>query len=226
MSYVGAFNGAYPTKYNGALGIDAEASVCRQVPTFNGTDQWVSLTPTIISADYTSEATIVFDGTQTIRPWGTTTNFNSRLLVNVDGSISWRPGNSTSSYDLGAGTITTGIHTIRVERVGSVGELFLNNISQGTQAVTSAGASVNAIQNQQGSFGGGAVYDVDIAGLAIYPLDDGFTNDPTARNTEGNDGTFINMDVNAWSEVCTNTEFTFQDGGNYTFQDGTEYDFN
>lgn len=50
----------------------------------------------------------------------------------------------------------------------------------------------------------GLVYDVKVNDGSVYnfPMDDGFQNNPTMRNTgSGADGTFINMTEAAWQQI-------------------------
>jgi len=100
------------------------------------------------------------------------------------------------------------------------GSLFVDGVATpGNSALPPLGSVVNCVFMSSvvtnlmyigsflgsGVFSSQSIYNLSIDGGAIYnyPLDDGFTNNPTARNLgSGADGAFVNNDAGAWGERC------------------------
>lgn len=63
-------------------------------------------------------------------------------------------------------------------------------------------ATIGAEYRRDRSFANLVIYDVDLGGNRFYPIDDGWANNPTIRDTvAGKDGTANNFNSERWEEV-------------------------
>lgn len=182
---------------------------CRQVPIFNGVSQrvnvsWQQTSPT----SYIELGVIRTQATGNIEYIADNSVANNYIRINSDGAIRCR----FTETDASIRNVTTGIlnvnqpYKLRVEFTSSGFEVFLDGVSQGSANFVIAQDLTGTWQTLGSristSYGISALFDVDFNNEAFYPLDDGFANNPTARNTLGVDGTFENMTSAAWVVRC------------------------
>ena len=137
--------------------VRAISAITRYFTSLDGVGGYYAITtPFAPAGDYEWESDFYFDGSL-VRVFGNVAGFNSRVVVNADGSVDWRPENATAtSLTLTAGTVSvTGLNNIRVKRSGATGEIFLNDVSVGSGVVPTGAALVDAFGNQGGSFSSG-----------------------------------------------------------------------
>lgn len=185
------------------------AASCRQVPTFNGVSQRVNISwQQTSTTSYIEIGVIRTQATGEIEYISDNTVANNYLRFNSDGTIRCRVTETDDSIR----NITTDIlnvdqpYKLRVEFNPSNFEVFLDGVSQGSAnfaiAQNLSGTWQALASRISGSYGVMAIFDADFNNEAFYPLDDGFANNPTARNTLGTDGSFENMTSAAWLTRC------------------------
>lgn len=184
--------------------------VCRPVPSFNGADQYVSIPTLSVIPSYTVKFKInpssVGAIDSVIENDGPTSNYiqyrnDGRLRARIEDSVG---GIYTrSSFALSVGTT----YEVEVIITPTTLGMMIDGVSQGTTNLANPQDPATTYSSLGIGEGGrralnAKLWDVEILG-AVFPLDDGWSNNPTARNTGvGGDGTFMNMTEAAWTEVC------------------------
>ena len=185
------------------------AATCRQIPTFNGVSQRVNISwQQTSTTSYIEIGVIRVQNTGTLEYIADNTATNNYIRLNGSGAIRCRFTETDGSIR----NITTDVlnidqpYKLRVEFNPSSFEVFLDGVSQGSAnfaiAQNLSGTWQTLASRISGSYGLVAIFDADFNNEAFYPLDDGFANNPTARNTLGADGSFENMTSAAWSTRC------------------------
>lgn len=199
----------YPPEYYLQLG--GEEVQTRPAPNFNGVSQYGVL-PDIpipddgffMSGKFRAKS---LTGNQTIF-WGGIVDFQFRLQGSTGARLSWFNGTQHAALISGLTLEIDEEYTFTIETLGASGIRLTLGASQATN---SDAVSLQALVSEQqlgrrnsGEFFNGLVYDVLINDGSVYnfPMDDGWTNNPTMRNTStGADGTFVNMTEAAWVEI-------------------------
>lgn len=170
--------------------LDAESQVCVPLWQPNGVNQQLSINAPVtpgVDVRFTLVISAVADSIDTI--FDTSERTRVRLL-------------SVGTWDIAGGSLmVNGLSVSDNDPLPSVGSIV--------KCVFTSSTITNLLYI--GSFGGTGVfssqsiYDLSIGDGSVYnfPLDDGFANNPTARNLgSGADGTFINNDAASWGERC------------------------
>lgn len=177
----------------------------RLAPNFNGVSQYGEFSADIVyTGDYSISFDVVKADSESIRVFGNTSDFTGRFVINSDGSANVRPSSdlSDTGFDLPSGSISNGKSRIQVERISNSLEVTINGSKTTFSNANTSSLSVSVVGRNASSFGSGIIYNyMDSLGNK-YPMDDGWANNPTMRNTgSGADGTFINMTEAAWVEI-------------------------
>jgi hypothetical protein len=114
-------------------------------------------TPFVASADYSIEYLVYFVG-NSIRVTGNTSGFNSRTSISSGGEILWRPASGGDEIASGASVLPLNkLSLIKVERLGSVGNIYINNTLVKTATSPTFDCTINSIGNQGGASSGGLI---------------------------------------------------------------------
>jgi hypothetical protein len=120
----------------------------------------------VAAGDYSIEQYVYYSGDD-IRLHGNQANFNSRAHIFGSGRVAWTPDSS------GAGVAFTGNDTvpinklslIKVERIGTVGKIYVNGTLIVTATVPTGSVIVNANGNNGGSTLGGLLSQITLTDL-------------------------------------------------------------
>jgi hypothetical protein len=119
----------------------------------------------VAEEDYAIEQYIYFSGSQ-MRLTGNIDNFDSRVLINANGSIAWKADNSGASVGTPSNKVPVNkFSLIRAERIGSVGNVYVNDTLAVTATVPTGSVIVNTNGNQ-----GGSTTDSLLANLNLIDL--------------------------------------------------------
>lgn len=170
--------------------LDAVGQVCEPLWQPNGVNQQLSINIPIVPGDTISFNLIVSATTSSRDSIFDTAD---RVRVRLESAGVW---------DFAGGSLTVDGANVNdgdnLPPLGSVVNCTFTSTSTTTLLYI---GSFNGL----GVFSAQPVYNLSINDGSIYnyPLDDGFVNNPVARNLgSGTDGTFINNDSGAWGERC------------------------
>jgi len=185
--------------------------VCRPVPSFNGADQYVTMGPLTVAPSYSIKFKICPNSVGVTDAIIESSNLpNNYIRYRSDGTLRARVQDSMSNfYTRGSSNPLTVGSTYEVEVIVTPTslEMVVDGVSQGTTNLTNPQDPTTTYSTLAAGPRGirclnARLWDVEIFG-AVFPLDDGWSNNPTARNTGvGSDGVFMNMTEAAWTEVC------------------------
>lgn len=152
-----------------------------------------------LTGDYKQEVTVYFTGSVIICI-GNTSNFDSRFIVNANGSVSWRPTTlSNVEISPAASVPVNKLSVISVERIGSAGTIKVNGTTVLSDTVATGNCVVNGIGISSTLFSDGISANVKItdAGTLVrkYDMREDWVGPSTVLvDTSGNgqDGTFVN----------------------------------
>lgn len=197
----------------------AYRSRCRQVATFNGVSQYVSIPLVTLSGDFEIEMAFSPALVAAHLLADNTADAKSRIFYSGDDSKLEVFMSDSTLVRFAWNSVVNSLLNLEIKRVSSVWSAVLNGQSLGiTSGQGSAGhLNINSICDQFGSPTGLSRFEGDMFGLKIwdggdrntgtlvrdYPLNDGFANNPTIRDLANNqDGTAINFTEATWSERC------------------------
>ena len=171
---------------------------------FSASSQYLSATTDITAGDYEAEALVYKPAGKAVMVFGNDSNFNSRLLIDTDGSVSFRAGAElANTFISSVGLVPDDkLSTVRVKREGSTGTITVNNETPETGTVSTLDAVINAVQRSDTVYGDGRVanlklWDGDEAtGTLIVDLaidGDGSSNTVINAASESNNFTRVNM---------------------------------
>ena len=149
-----------------------------------------------ISFDAYTDLSGVFYG------FGNSGNFNNRISIDVNGGFGIRTSSDTNAFIAPSGTIPANIFTsIRIRLIGTNLEVFVNDVSIGTNTVSGGGFDINQLfRNDVNVNGKGIIANFKITDNGVlvrdYPLDD---NSSDLRElVSGQNGTVINGTADQW----------------------------
>ena len=117
------------------------------------------------AADYSYEASLYFTGS-ILRPMGDTGNFNSRIFINTDGSIEWRPSTSSGSLTAPAASLPVNLLSkLKVVRIGSTGTIYVNGVSVATGTVPTGALNLEGFGFNSTSYSDGIISQVGLTDL-------------------------------------------------------------
>jgi hypothetical protein len=143
----------------------------------------------VAAGDYSIEQYVYYSGDD-IRLHGNQANFNSRAHIFGSGRVAWTPDSS------GTGVAFTGndavpinkLSLIKVERIGTVGKIYVNGTLIVTATVPTGSVIVNANGNNGGSTLGGLLSQITLTDLDTPTNSLEFKLDQLTNNTETNNG--------------------------------------
>lgn len=205
---------ANPAYYLSRVPGGAAYKGCRQVATFNGVSQYVSIPSVTLSGDF--EISLYFQHSlKTCVLLGSSTetsqirldaNTNDRIRVILNGDFDDFSNALT-------GLVVDQFYNLRIIKTGTTIEIFIDDVSKGTN-FNNTTPTFDAI-SQLGT--GILYYDKSVLDLKIwtegdrntgllvrnYPINDGYVNNPVVRDLASNqDGTAINFTEATWSGRC------------------------
>lgn len=197
-----------PQKFGTALSLygGGSGSTERYAPNFNGVSQYATHSAVILSGDFyfefkikvisfTAFAGIAYDST------GATPSF-IRLFNSEDVQFADFANAFVTVPNLGA---VDGVYKrVQVQRISNVLSITVDGGAPITANTNGADVSLDTWGRNSGSRSNISVIDLIYSDGSVYnfPMDDGWSNNPTMRNTgTGADGTFINMTEAAWVKI-------------------------
>jgi len=186
----------------------------RWLMTLNGVSQYVQLDPVTLAGD--------FEISMMINP--VSPSANDALLADDHGSTYYFRLNDANSIRVfsngvgftfnGAENLPTGEFQVSFVLLNTKLKCFVDGVQFGTDITITPYTGVDNFligsANSASKFFNGSLRDLKIWSggdrttgelIVDMPLDDGYANNPTARNTVGADGAFVNMTEASWSEV-------------------------
>ena len=143
----------------------------------------------VASGDYSTEIYAYFTG-DLMRLHGNSANFGSRGLITADGAIFWSPeeDQSTTAQTGNSLVPTNKLSLIKLERIGTVGKIYLNGNLVLTATVTTGPAKINMFGKQETRVSGGLISEPYLTDLTTPANSLVFNLDQLTANTEINNG--------------------------------------
>jgi len=165
--------------------------------------------------DYSVEADVFFTDS-VMFVYGKSSNFNNRVFINTGGSIDWRVEDASNSA-LAAPAASVPVNklsTIKVVRIGSAGEIFVNGVSVATGVVATGSTVIDQLGRvSTASFSDGIIANVKLTDLATPSNSEFWRLANATENTEqSSSGSNLLTYVNIPTGTPDREEFTFIDG--------------
>jgi hypothetical protein len=142
----------------------------------------------VATTDYSIEQDVYFSGAL-IRLSGNLNNSNNRVIINANGSIEWRPAGGVDTVTTSAGVVPLNKLSLpKVERIGSVGKIYVNETVVLTATVPTGSATINTFGNQNGVVSGGLISAPKLTDLTTSSNSLVFKLNEVTDNTETNNG--------------------------------------
>ena len=136
------------------------------------------------TTDYSVEFDIYFNG-EVIRATGNTANFFNRVIVNANGSVSWRATFTSTDLVSPASSVPSNkLSKIKVERIGSQGFIYVNGVEVTTGVVPTTGVFINNFGSQGGSYNGGLISNVKLTDLTTPSNSESYALNQLTGNIE------------------------------------------
>lgn len=184
----------------------------RFAPNFNGVSQYAKPSDIVVSGDYSMRFKLKSNnglGSSAEVYIGNDASTSLSIASNGGGQFRFRTprGGSINGAPFPPELVgSTATHTVTVSFVGNNYEFRFDGILVGSGTTINTNTfTINAFGTYDTAlnfFFNGMIYDFSDSNGNVYPMDDGWPNNPTMRNTgSGANGTFINMTEAAWVEI-------------------------
>jgi len=198
------FAGRGPRPFGSFLGSGlAPAAINRYFRTNDGSNDYISIPEVTFSGDFEIESLFYFDGTRSAL-FGNSVTFDSRGLVDSNGSINFRP-TSTGLGEISApagSVIVNTLNLIKFQRTGTVCEILLNGVQVASGNITVADCVTDefcrsgGFSNMSGILANVLMYDNGTL-VRNYPINDN-SNIIADISGNGQDGSVVNGNASDW----------------------------
>jgi hypothetical protein len=176
----------------------------------------------VAQGDYSIEQYVYFKG-DFISLTGNVSNSSSRVGIYGHGGIFWRPDSGNDTVTTNTGLVPANkLSLIKVERIGNVGRIYINNALVYTHTVSTSNVVVNANGNSGGSTTSGLLSKLKLTDLTDidnnleFRLNKLTGNYELPHNSVSGGERAINgdftTDINGWTSSTSSAETSWDNG--------------